>query len=68
MMISPYRVYHANYPFEARDQSELSIVPGHTLVVYQLPDGKWPDDTRWLNGREKIRVWEGGMGEREGGR
>ena len=56
MMNTPHRIYKVMYPFNARDELELNIMPGHTLVVYKLPDGRWPDETRWMNGREEIRA------------
>ena len=46
----PYRIYKAQFPFEARDETEVSIAEDHTLVVYQKDDGSWPAPEGWLRG------------------
>ena len=50
MATTPYRVYHAAFPFTARDVSELTMSPGDILIVYMGQDYQWQDDTRWMRG------------------
>jgi hypothetical protein len=45
-----YRVYKAVYPFTARDQTELSMMPGDLLHVGMLDDGTWPNENAWMKG------------------
>ena len=50
-MAAPYRVYEAVYEFQAREASELSIVEGNRVVVYEKADGSgWPDPAKWMKG------------------
>ena len=46
----PYRIYKAMFPFQARDNTEVTIVEGHTLVVYLKENGTWPAPEGWLQG------------------
>ena len=45
-----YKIYNAIYPFEARDDTELSIDAGDKLMVLPGPSGEWPDQNKWLRG------------------
>ncbi|KAL5486688.1 hypothetical protein EMCRGX_G019199 [Ephydatia muelleri] len=36
--------------FEARDQTELSMDQGDTLIVQPGPSGEWPNPERWIRG------------------
>eukprot|EP00731_Ephydatia_muelleri_P018762 Em0011g802a len=45
-----YREYTAMFLFEARDQTELSMDQGDTLIVQPGPSGEWPNPERWIRG------------------
>ena len=45
-----YRVYTAMFLFEARDETELSMDQGDTLIVQPGPSGEWPNPERWIRG------------------
>ena len=57
--MTTYRRYRANYPFDARDSSELSIVPGQTLLVGKTAKGEWPSQEKWMHGRNEVTDMEG---------
>lgn len=50
MSAAAYRVYVAQYPFVARDNTELSMSPGDQLFVEKLEDGSWPNERAWMKG------------------
>lgn len=52
--MATYRVYEATYPFQAREDSELTIDEGDRVVVYEKDDGSgWPDPTKWMKGKNQ---------------
>lgn len=57
--MTSYRRYKAVYPFEARDQSEVTIDPGHTLIVSQNAQGAWPSQDKWMHGSNEDTGLEG---------
>lgn len=50
-VMTAYRVYEAKFPFEARDVSELSMLPGDQLIVGIYEDGSWPNEHAWMKGK-----------------
>ena len=48
-----YRVYKALFPFTSRDSSEVSMLPDDFLIVYQLDDGSWPNESAWMKGMKR---------------
>ena len=54
--MAAYRIYIAKYPFEARDDTELSMLPEDQLIVYMNDDGTWPNDSAWMRGRVLVLV------------
>ena len=59
--MTTYRRYRADYPFSARDSSELTIVPGQTLLVSKNSNGEWPSQEKWMHGRNEVTDMEGGF-------
>ncbi len=59
-----YRRYKACYDFEARDETEISMSTGHTLVVELKPSGDWPNAEKFMKG---INETTGAEGEFPGG-
>lgn len=57
--MTSYRRYQAQYPFDARDDSEVTIVPGHTLIVSKNSEGVWPSQEKWMHGRNEETGEEG---------
>ena len=57
--MTTYRRYQANYPFDARDSSELSIAPGQMLLVSKNAKGEWPSQEKWMHGRNEETDMEG---------
>ena len=57
--MTTYRRYRASYPFDARDSSEVSIVPGQTLLVSMNAKGEWPSQEKWMHGRNEETDMEG---------
>ena len=57
--MTSYRRYIARYPFEARDNSEVTIEPEHTLIVGMTPEGLWPSQEKWMHGRNEVTDKEG---------
>ena len=57
--MTTYRRYQASYPFDARDSSEVSIVPGQTLLVSKNTYGEWPSQEKWMHGRNEETDMEG---------
>ena len=57
--MTTYRRYRASYPFDARDSSELTIVPGQTLLVGKNSNGEWPSQEKWMHGRNEVTDREG---------
>ena len=57
--MTTYRRYRANYPFDARDDSEVTIVPGETLLVSKNAQGVWPSQDKWMHGRNEETNMEG---------
>lgn len=51
--MASYRVYRACFPFEAREESELTIHEDDTIIVYEKPSGEWPDPEKWMKGINK---------------
>lgn len=51
--MATYRRYRANYPFDARDTSELSMSVGDTLLVSPTPQGEWPNHEKWMKGQNE---------------
>lgn len=51
--MASYRVYRACFPFEAREESELTIHEEDTVFVYEKPSGGWPDPEKWMHGVNK---------------
>ncbi len=48
--MAAYRLYKAKFPFEARDHSELSMLPEDELIVDMLENGTWPNENAWMKG------------------
>lgn len=57
--MASYRRYRANYPFDARDTSELSMKIGDTLLVSPTPQGEWPNHEKWMRGQNETTACEG---------
>ena len=57
--MTTYRRYQANYPFDARDSSEVSMSPGQTLLVGKNANGEWPNQEKWMHGRNEVTNVEG---------
>ena len=57
--MTSYRRYRAVYPFDARDTSEVTIEPGHTLIVGKTSEGVWPSEEKWMHGRNEETDKEG---------
>lgn len=51
--MTSYRRYRAEFPFDARDSSELTVHPGDALIVSKTTDGTWPDPAKWMKGRNE---------------
>ena len=49
--MTAYRVYKARFPFEARDHTELSMLPDDELIVEICEDGTWPNPNAWMKGK-----------------
>ena len=48
--MTAYRIYKAKFPFEARDPTELSMLPDDQLIVEMCEDGSWPNESAWMRG------------------
>ena len=59
LVMSSYRRFSATFPFEARDDSELSMSVGDTLVVAPLTSGEWPNADKWMKGANEQTGREG---------
>ena len=57
--MTTYRRYQASFPFDARDESELTIRAGDMLIVGQNVSGGWPDAERWMRARNERSGKEG---------
>jgi len=57
--MTTYRRYQASFPFDARDDSELTIRAGDMLIVGQTVAGGWPDAERWMRARNERSGMEG---------
>ena len=57
--MTTYRRYQAKFPFDARDESELSIRVGDMLMVGRNSAGEWPDATRWMRAKNERSGKEG---------
>ena len=57
--MTSFRRYKAIYPFEARDGSEVTIEPGHTLIVGKNAQGMWPSKDKWMHGSNEDTNMEG---------
>jgi len=57
--MTTYRRYQASFPFDARDDSELTIRTGDMLIVGQTVAGGWPDAERWMRARNERSGMEG---------
>ena len=57
--MASYRRYRAQFPFDARDDSEVTIEPGHTLIVGKTSEGVWPSQEKWMHGRNEETDEEG---------
>lgn len=55
--MSAYRIYVAQYPFVARDNTELSMSPGDQLIVEKCEDGSWPNASAWMRGKNDFIVF-----------
>ena len=62
--MATYRRYKACYDFSARDDTEISMSTGHTLLVGVKPSGDWPDSEKFMKG---INETTGAEGEFPGG-
>ena len=57
-IMATYRLYKALYPFEARDHTELSMLPDDQLIVYMNEDGTWPNENAWMKGKiDHCHIW-----------
>lgn len=57
--MASYRVYRACFPFEAREVSELTIREEDTVIVYEKPNGEWPDPKKWMKGTNQTTGKDG---------
>ena len=57
--MTTYRIYKAIFPFDARDDSELTIQPDDLIHVFQNAQGNWPDQEKWMHGKNQDTNVEG---------
>ncbi len=57
--MATYRRYKAGYDFVARDDTEISMDSGHTLLVSRKQNGEWPDPEKFMRGVNEVTRAEG---------
>jgi hypothetical protein len=45
--------YRTTYSFDARNEREMSIRVGDMVIVRRKANGEWPNDQRWMEGRNE---------------
>ena len=58
--MTAYRRFRTTYTYVARNQHELTVYPGDSILVRTTTRGEWPtNDDRWMWGKNEASTCEG---------